>query len=196
MQLALPVEEGDFERQGHCQPFLAWVSAPDRFGHLEIKPMIKPKTAILCCYYPFGIFRMIWYDLSLMLEGTERNVRLWGAYVDQDDASTSASDLDGVGDRRGPLRHIQTLRRSYLLLIRSAAFNARKVRFVNPLFRRELTILGTFTNPYTTRRALQLLAADPDRWRPLVTRLSARPVRGSLGHSPARTGPQGLHSAK
>ena len=28
------------------------------------------------------------------------------------------------------------------------------------------------------------------------SRLSARPVRGSLGHSPARTGPQGLHSAK
>ena len=37
------------------------------------------------------------------------------------------------------------------------------------VFRRELTILGTFTNPYTTRRAVQLLAADPDRWRPLVT---------------------------
>jgi threonine dehydrogenase-like Zn-dependent dehydrogenase len=37
------------------------------------------------------------------------------------------------------------------------------------VFRRELTILGTFTNPYTTRRAVQVLAADPDSWRPLVT---------------------------
>ena len=65
------------------------------------------------------------------------------------------------------------------------------------VFRRELTIPGTFTNPYTTRRAVQLLGGRP---RPLASacdsRLSARPVRGSLGHSPARTGPQGLHSAK
>ena len=35
------------------------------------------------------------------LEGTERNLRLWGGYADQDDASTSPSDLDGVSDRRG-----------------------------------------------------------------------------------------------
>lgn len=37
------------------------------------------------------------------------------------------------------------------------------------VFRRELTLIGTFTNPFTTRRAVHVLAADPERWRPFVT---------------------------
>jgi L-iditol 2-dehydrogenase len=37
------------------------------------------------------------------------------------------------------------------------------------VFRRELTLIGTFTTPHTTRRAVQVLAADPERWRPFVT---------------------------
>jgi threonine dehydrogenase-like Zn-dependent dehydrogenase len=37
------------------------------------------------------------------------------------------------------------------------------------VFRRELTLIGTFTNPFTTQRAVRVLAADPARWRPLVT---------------------------
>ena len=37
------------------------------------------------------------------------------------------------------------------------------------VFRRELSILGSFVNPHTTRRALELLANDTVDWRSLIS---------------------------
>jgi len=37
------------------------------------------------------------------------------------------------------------------------------------LFRRELRILGSFTNPFTMGRALALLQSANFRWQPLIT---------------------------
>jgi threonine dehydrogenase-like Zn-dependent dehydrogenase len=80
--------------------------------------------------------------------------------------------LECAGAVRAVAYSIKIARRGRRVVLVGVAAPETEVSFRSfEVFRQELTILGTFTNPYATRRAVQILAADPDRWRPLVTRV-------------------------